>query len=114
MDGELVALDDTGRPNFNLLQNLNGEASHFQYYIFDLLCYRNSDLTQLPLLDRRELLKALVRLPDRRIKVADDIEVAPTDLLSAVRSKALKGSQASEKTVSTRLVSAVAPGLSTA
>jgi DNA ligase D-like protein (predicted ligase) len=91
VDGELVALDDTGRPNFNLLQNLNGEASHFQYYIFDLLCYRSSDLTQLPLLDRRELLKALVRFPDRRIKVADDIEVAPTDLLSAVREQGLEG-----------------------
>ena len=85
------ALDDFGRPNFNLLQNLNGEASHFQYYIFDLLCYRSSDLTQLPLLDRRELLKALVRFPDRRIKVADDIEVAPTDLLSAVREQGLEG-----------------------
>jgi DNA ligase D-like protein (predicted ligase) len=91
VDGELVALDDTGRPNFNLLQNLHGEPPHIHYYIFDLLCYRDSDLTQLPLLERRELLKALVRLPDGRIKIADDIELAPTDLLSAVREQGLEG-----------------------
>jgi len=36
VDGELVALDDSGRPDFNLLQNFRAEASRVHYYVFDL------------------------------------------------------------------------------
>ena len=56
VDGELVAIDDSGRPNFHLLQNFRAEASRIHYYIFDLLCYKDRDLTRLPLIERRELL----------------------------------------------------------
>jgi ATP-dependent DNA ligase len=35
LDGELVAIDDDGRPNFNLLQNLRTGARHILYYVFD-------------------------------------------------------------------------------
>jgi hypothetical protein len=48
VDGELVGLDDSGRPDFNLLQNFRGESSHMHYYIFDLLCCKDRDLTRLP------------------------------------------------------------------
>jgi ATP dependent DNA ligase domain len=53
VDGELVALDDRGRPEFNLLQNFRGAAARIHYYIFDLLCYEGRDLTRLPLVERR-------------------------------------------------------------
>ena len=38
LDGELVAIDDRGRPEFNLLQNFRSVASRIHYFIFDLLC----------------------------------------------------------------------------
>src|SRR5258708_25761740 len=57
VDGEVVAIDDSGRPNFNLLQNFRAEASRIQYYVFDLLCWKDNDLTGLPLIERRMLLK---------------------------------------------------------
>jgi bifunctional non-homologous end joining protein LigD len=91
VDGELVALDHKGRPNFNLLQNSRGEASRIHYYIFDLLCCKERDLTQLPLIERRALLKSLVVVPDERIRIADYVEAAPTELLSAVREQGLEG-----------------------
>jgi ATP-dependent DNA ligase len=47
IDGELVALDDAGRPNFNFLQHSRSEASRICYFVFDLLIYENRDLTQL-------------------------------------------------------------------
>jgi hypothetical protein len=34
VDGELVALDDQGRPTFNLLQNSTSEASRIHYFLF--------------------------------------------------------------------------------
>jgi DNA ligase D-like protein (predicted ligase) len=90
-DGELVAIDDSGRPNFNLLQNFKAEASRIHYYIFDLLCCTDHDLTGLPLNERRALLKSLVVVRDERIRIADYVEAAPTDLLSAVREQGLEG-----------------------
>jgi ATP-dependent DNA ligase len=59
IDGELVAIDETGRPNFNLFQNFRSAASRIQYYLFDLLCLNERDLTGLPLIERRVLLKSL-------------------------------------------------------
>jgi bifunctional non-homologous end joining protein LigD len=61
VDGEVVAIDKSGRPNFNLLQNFRAEASRIQYYVFDLLCWKDRDLTRVPLIERRALLK---RRPD--------------------------------------------------
>jgi ATP-dependent DNA ligase len=90
VDGELVAIDENGRPNFNLLQNFRTGASRIQFYVFDLLCLNNRDTTKLPLIERRELLKTLA-FKDKRIKIVDYVEAQPTDLLSAVREQHLEG-----------------------
>src|SRR5713226_3293328 len=91
VDGELVAIDDSGRPDFNLLQNFRAEASRIHYYVFDLLCWRGRDLTRLPLIERRALLKGLLVVQDKRIRIADYVEAAPRDLLAAVREQRLEG-----------------------
>jgi ATP-dependent DNA ligase len=39
IDGEIVALDDDGRPVFNLLQNFTSEAGRIRYFVFDLLFF---------------------------------------------------------------------------
>jgi bifunctional non-homologous end joining protein LigD len=91
VDGEVVAIDESGRPNFNLLQNFRVEASRIQYYVFDLLCWKDRDLTRVPMVERRALLKSLVVIRDKRIRIADYFEAAPKDLLSAVREQRLEG-----------------------
>jgi len=91
VDGEVVAIDESGRPNFNLLQNFRSAASRIQYHIFDVLCYQGRDLTRLPLVERRALLKSIVSIQNPRIKIADYVEATPTDLLSAVRKQGLEG-----------------------
>ena len=40
IDGELVALDSYGRPDFNLLQNLRSAESRIIYYAFDILIHK--------------------------------------------------------------------------
>ena len=91
VDGEVVATDGRGRPDFNLLQNYRAEAARIHYYVFDLLCWKGRDLTHLPLIERRALLKSLVVVKDERIKTCDYVEAAPNDLLSAVREQRLEG-----------------------
>ena len=91
VDGELVAIDDSGRPDFHLLQNFRAEASRIRYYIFDLLCCKDHDLTRLPLIERRVLLKSLVMIHDKRIRISDYVEAGAIELLAAVREQHLEG-----------------------
>jgi bifunctional non-homologous end joining protein LigD len=91
LDGEIVAIDDSGRPDFNLLQKFRAEASRIHYYVFDLLCWSDRDLTRLPLVERRALLKSLVVVEDKRIRAWEYVEAAPKDLLSTVREQGLEG-----------------------
>jgi len=97
VDGEVVAIDDSGRPNFNLLQNFRADASRIQYYVFDLVFWKDRDLTRLPLIERRMLLKALLVVNDKRIRITDYVEAAPADLLAAVREQGLEGIIAKQK-----------------
>jgi len=54
LDGEIVALDESGHASFQLLQNYkqhlaDGASSALRYYVFDILNVENRDLKQLPL-----------------------------------------------------------------
>src|SRR5580704_13895668 len=48
VDGELVALDESGRPEFNRLQNYSGSAQHIRYFVFDVIVLKGRDLTRVP------------------------------------------------------------------
>jgi DNA ligase D-like protein (predicted ligase) len=96
VDGEIVALDESGRPHFNLLQNFRSEASRIHYFIFDLLVCQDRDLTGLPLSERRKLLKSL-KLRSGRIRIAEQFEASANDMLAAVRQQGLEGVIAKRK-----------------
>src|SRR6266853_1232088 len=91
VDGEIVALDESGRPNFNLLQNFRSEASRIHYFIFDLLICNDRDLTRLPLSERRKLMKSLLNLSSPRLRIAEQFEAPANDMLAAVRQQQLEG-----------------------
>jgi bifunctional non-homologous end joining protein LigD len=62
LDGEAVALDEKGKPNFQLLQStLKGGKPELAYYAFDLLVDRGEDIRGLPNLERKERLAALLK-----------------------------------------------------
>lgn len=56
IEGEIVALDQSGHPSFNLLQHHRSQASALRYYAFDLLIYEGKSLLQVPLGSRRGML----------------------------------------------------------
>jgi bifunctional non-homologous end joining protein LigD len=68
LDGEIVVVDDRGHPDFQMLQNYQKSGGgHLLYYVFDLLHFEGHDLTNLPLLRRKGLLKkVLPTLPEIR------------------------------------------------
>jgi DNA ligase D-like protein (predicted ligase) len=91
VDGEIVALDPSGLPNFNLLQNYRSEASRIHFFIFDLLVYKGRDLTRVPLIERRELLGSLLKFNSGRIRIANFLEASAADMLHAIRQQGLEG-----------------------
>src|SRR5690349_7424430 len=49
LDGEIVVLNDEGKPDFQLLQHYSeNQDKPIQYYIFDLLELNGEDTTSLP------------------------------------------------------------------
>jgi len=65
IDGELVALGRDGVSHFQLLQNALRHEAKLRYCAFDLMFADGEDLRALPLLDRKERLKAI--LPRHRL-----------------------------------------------
>ncbi|MFN8300231.1 MAG: DNA ligase D [Chitinophagales bacterium] len=62
LDGEVVAEDEKGVSRFQLLQNFRNKLQgDLQYYVFDLLRLDGNDLTNLPLIERKELLRMLLK-----------------------------------------------------
>jgi bifunctional non-homologous end joining protein LigD len=61
IDGELVAVDEEGRPSFNLLQNFKSAESGIIYYAFDIPIHNGYDLMREPLSQRREILASVIR-----------------------------------------------------
>lgn len=60
LDGEIVALDRSGRPDFSLLQNARrGARPQIVYMIFDLIYAGGENLSRLPYAERRRRLEAL-------------------------------------------------------
>ncbi|MDX6611002.1 MAG: bifunctional non-ous end joining protein LigD, partial [Blastocatellia bacterium] len=72
LDGEIVALDEHGRPRFQLLQPRHGRKnageiarlaarSRIVYYVFDLLYHNGYDLTACALVDRKAILEKIIK-----------------------------------------------------
>ncbi len=93
LDGELVVLDSEGKSHFQLVQNYQktGQGSLF-YYAFDMLYKDGYDLTQLPLIERKELLKNLLSSGSfPHIRYSDHVEGRGTALFNEAKKKQLEG-----------------------
>ncbi|GFO58885.1 ATP-dependent DNA ligase [Geomonas silvestris] len=91
LDGEVVALDEQGRSNFQLLQNhLKTGQGPLCYFVFDLLYRDANDLRSLPLLARKEQLRGL--LPDLpEVRFNDHIAETGKEFFELARQNNLEG-----------------------
>jgi bifunctional non-homologous end joining protein LigD len=93
--GELVCLDTEGRSIFNELLLRRGCPI---FYAFDLLYLNGRDLRQLPLLERKEKLRAVIEksaLPD--VLCGKFVEGRGIDLFNEVVRRNLEGVVAKQK-----------------
>jgi bifunctional non-homologous end joining protein LigD len=90
-DGEIVVVDDQGHADFQMLQDYNKtRKGHLVYYVFDLLYLAGHDLTDRPLLKRKDLLKKV--LPSSpKIKFSDHVWKEGILFFHVVKEKGLEG-----------------------
>jgi DNA ligase D-like protein (predicted ligase) len=90
IDGELVALDEQGKPNFNLLQNFRSAESHVMFYAFDVLVRRGELLMKQVLSKRREILASTVKLHDH-VGISQVSNQTAMEMLAFVKAHGLEG-----------------------
>ena len=91
IDGEIVAVDGSGRPSFNLLQNHANNGPSLRFFAFDILMWKGKPLGGRPLDWRRELLKTKVMPKLAGINYSETFDVSGEEMLAAVRSQRLEG-----------------------
>ena len=85
LDGEIVALDKEGKPSFQLIQQYaQGGEVPIVYYVFDCLSVGGKSIESKPLLERKEILKALLPESDL-VKYCDHIEERGKDFFTLVK-----------------------------
>ncbi|HET7884680.1 MAG TPA: DNA ligase D, partial [Bradyrhizobium sp.] len=97
IDGEIVALDHNGAPNFSALQAAisDGKTDRLVFYAFDLLFAEGEDLRRLPLVERKARLKRLIEALPRKaaksIRYVEHFEANGEDVLQSAKKLELEG-----------------------
>lgn len=98
IDGEVVALDESGRPSFNALQNRGSSNATIVYYAFDVMVAAGVNVMREPMVRRRELLETKI-LPTLRepVRYAAALDADLPTLIESVKAHGLEGLVAKRK-----------------
>ena len=102
VDGEVIALDERGEPDFALLQErIKGRArptgaTPFVYEVFDLLHLDGRSLLHEPLEERRRLLAGAIE-PDPRVRLSEHVDATGVAFFEAARQRGLEGIMAKHR-----------------
>ena len=91
VDGEITVVNDKGEPDFNSLQEWRSEADgQLVYYLFDILWLDGYDLTNVPLLERREVLQKVIPSNDI-IRLSENFGITGTEFFKLADEMGLEG-----------------------
>jgi bifunctional non-homologous end joining protein LigD len=90
LDGEVVVLDESGKPSFQLWQNRGRESRALHYMVFDIVYHDGQRLFKVPLEDRKRLLRDVVRDSDL-IKFSDHVIGEGKAFYAAAKQQHLEG-----------------------
>jgi bifunctional non-homologous end joining protein LigD len=102
IDGEVIALDEHGEPDFALLQarikgrGVAAEPTPFVYEVFDLLHLDGRSLLDEPLEERRRLLSGVLSI-DPRVRLSEHIEGEGRAFFEAAGTRGLEGIMAKDR-----------------
>lgn len=93
IDGELVSLDKKGRSNYQDLQNSlkDGEDGHLIFYGFDLLYLNGKDLRADSLVERKTLLRTILKGKDPLIRYSEEFTTSGKDFFEVSCEHELEG-----------------------
>jgi bifunctional non-homologous end joining protein LigD len=89
LDGEVVALDEEGRPSFSAMQQ-GKPGTPILYYVFDLLEVEGEPVIDLPLSERRKRLSKLLDKRNRTVKFSEPFDDGQA-LYEAAQERRLEG-----------------------
>ena len=102
VDGEVIALDERGEPDFALLQarikgrGVAAEPTPFVYEAFDLLHLEGRSVLGEPLEQRRRLLASILQ-PDPRVRLSESIIEEGVAFFEAAKARGLEGIMAKDR-----------------
>jgi bifunctional non-homologous end joining protein LigD len=93
IDGEIVAVHETGKSSFQLLQayDLGEVAPPIYFYVFDLLQLNGKDLRQLPVTERKAQLQKILKGAPDCIRFSDSLEGDVHNLMEQAAKLGLEG-----------------------
>jgi DNA ligase D-like protein (predicted ligase) len=101
LDGEIVALDKSGRISFNLLQHHRSNAQALLFYAFDVIVCRGRSVVNTPLEKRRALLNEIFEDVGKNaspICLSETLDATPADLIRVAKEFGFEGIVAKRKT----------------
>ncbi|RPI73196.1 MAG: DNA ligase D [Ignavibacteriales bacterium] len=92
LDGEVVIVDEFGKSSFQLLQNYQKSGKGILvYYVFDIIYLNGFDLTRLPLIRRKEILKKILPEDLANIRYSDHISGDGKNFYKVAEERGLEG-----------------------
>lgn len=92
LDGEIVAVDDEGKPHFEWLQGWSkAPQGTLRYCVFDILWCDGHDVREMPLRQRKQLLKNVLPQKHGVFLYSDDVEVEGEKLFAEMQRRGLEG-----------------------
>jgi bifunctional non-homologous end joining protein LigD len=91
IDGEMCAVDEKGRTSFSHLQQALGRSVELVYYAFDLLQRDGEDLKTLPLVERKQKLRALLGAGSGPLRYSEHIRGGGENVLKQACALGLEG-----------------------
>jgi len=92
VDGEIVVVNDEGMPDFGDLQLWRSEADgQLVFYLFDVLWVEGFNVMSLPLLERHQLLQAIIPAGNNAIKISEQFKTSGKDFFSLAEQLKLEG-----------------------
>jgi bifunctional non-homologous end joining protein LigD len=89
LDGEIVMLNEDGSPNFSNIIS-PGRTRLLVYYVFDILWYNGRNILDVPLYQRRQVLKSMLGNSEI-VRFSDHIDEKGVDLFNLIQEHRVEG-----------------------